>query len=413
MGSIEWDGGLSGDARAMRDAALTFGMEVMRPSGIALDKMPDPADVVAPRSVLWDVIRKFRELGFHRSSFAKETGGIREDMPEGSEPLIAEALGYGDSGLALSLIASDLPFVVASLSPEAELKEWARAYCEDTGAHMIGCRAIPATDTVSDRPAAAPASSLDLRFGPSWNAEAKGDEYILTGRRSAWAGNGTIATHACLRVSVNAAGHGRNTGLAVVPLDLPGISRGKPLDKMGQRPMNHGEIVFEEVRIPGKYMVILDPDRAQESAGTILNAANAGMGPILVGLAQAALDEAKKYAKERIQGGVPIIEHRAIRLTLFDMFTLVESARALSRRASELTHDRRPASLSSTSMLAAASVKLASDTAFTVASEAVQIFGGNGLTKEYPMEKFFRDARASMIETGTNEALVLAAAENL
>lgn len=127
------------------------------------------------------------------------------------------------------------------------------------------------------------------------------------------------------------------------------------------------------------------------------------------GLARAALDEAIAYAKDRIQGGVPIFEHKNIKLKLFEMFMMTESARSLGRRL-QLYNSLSGAS----SMVHTMAGKwMSTETAFKVASEAIQIFGGNGLSKEYVIEKLFRDARAAMIEDGTNEALALSVVDGL
>jgi alkylation response protein AidB-like acyl-CoA dehydrogenase len=201
----------------------------------------------------------------------------------------------------------------------------------------------------------------------------------------------------------------RGTGLAIIPLDLPGISRGKPLNKIGQRPLNQGEIFFEDVQIPQSYMIVPDPAFMAMTGENGLAQVNGGMGLIFAGLARAAFDEAYQYAKNRIQGGKPIFEHQNIKLKLFKMFKMVEAARSLARRtalynASTMTKSAPPA---------VASKVLSTETAHEVASDAIQIFGGNGLSKEYCIEKIYRDARASMIEDGVNESLALAAMEYL
>jgi alkylation response protein AidB-like acyl-CoA dehydrogenase len=199
-------------------------------------------------------------------------------------------------------------------------------------------------------------------------------------------------------------------GLALIPLDLPGISRGKPLDKIGQRSLNQGEIFFEDARIPKDYMVFTPEMGIMEAmAETTLATANGGMAIVFAGLAKAAFDEAYNYAKARIQGGVPIIEHQNIRLKLFRMFTQVEAARAAARRMTLYNAVNLPPS----GAHAVACKCFSTETAFQVASEAIQILGGNGLSREYPIEKMFRDARASMIEDGVNESLALSAFQYL
>jgi alkylation response protein AidB-like acyl-CoA dehydrogenase len=140
-----------------------------------------------------------------------------------------------------------------------------------------------------------------------------------------------------------------------------------------------------------------------------LSTANAGMGAIFVGLARAAYEAALDYAKQRIQGGKPLFEHQMIKHKLFSMFTKIEAARALSRAAMIFNYNNTPPMI----QYSVASKVYCTNTAFEVASEAVQIYGGNGVSREYPMEKFFRDARASMIEDGANDTLMITAAHHL
>jgi len=240
----------------------------------------------------------------------------------------------------------------------------------------------------------------------------KGDEYIVNGEKSAWVSNGTIATHAVLHVGLVPEMGMAGSGLAIIPLDLPGISKDKPLDKMGQRPLNQGSIIFKDARIPKQYMVIGEEAIAAmpQMGEAILAGANGGMSIVFAGLAKAAFDEAFKYSQERIQGGVPIFEHQNVKLKLFKMFTMVEAARANSRRMA-LYNAAHPEAPSGTHAVAAKC--LSTETATQVASEAMQIFGGYGLAKEYPIEKMYRDARAGMIEDGVNETLSLQAVEFL
>lgn len=199
----------------------------------------------------------------------------------------------------------------------------------------------------------------------------------------------------------------QGTGVAVVRLNLPGISRGRPLDKIGQRPLNQGEIYFDDVKIPKSWMVVPDPAVLESFREASLAQVNGAMGIIFGGLAKAAFDEALKYSKQRIQGGKTIFEHQNIKLKLFNMFSMVESTRALTRRMALYNAVNYPPSAPH----AVASKVLATESAFKVASEAIQIFGGYGLSREYSVEKMFRDARASMIEDGVNETLALVAME--
>jgi len=409
MSHLDLELNLTDEARAMQDTVKKFGVEIMKPAGIELDKLADPADVIADGSVLYDVFKTFRELGLHKMGLPQALGGMQEDMPPGAMPLIWEALGYADAGLAISLTAAIFPFYIAMISPEPEMQELVKAFAEDTESEMIGCWALTEPDHGSDWIMGALPGMDDPTCAPSVRAVLKGDEYIINGTKAAWVSNGTIATHGAVHVSLDPSKGMHGTGLAVIPLDLPGIFRGKPLDKLGQRPLNQGEIIFEEVKIPKQYMVVADTAAMTAMMPMILTGGNTGMGNFFSGLAQAAFDEAFKYTKERIQGGQPIIKHQNIQLKLFNMFTAVEAARAFARKVALYNFANEPGSLAH----AIASKNFATGTAFKVASEAIQIFGGSGLSKEYPIEKMFRDARAALIEDGVNESLALVGAADL
>jgi len=403
----EIDVDLTDEQIALRDTVRKFGSEVMRPAGIELDKLHDPEDVIAEGSPLWDVFKKYRELGLHKTDLPKALGGMAEDMQPMSRLLIGEEMGYADAGLTISLGVSNMPFAMASLFSIPLMQDLAQQYSEDTEAKMIGCWAITEPDHGGDWSL----GGSDPKCAPSVKAVLKGDEYVVNGEKSSWVSNGTIATHAVLHVSIDPSKGMEGSGLAIIPLDLPGISRGKPLDKIGQRPLNQGSIIFEDAQIPKDYMVIPDSSIMTDlgMGEQILAGANGGMAVVFAWLAKAAFDEAFKYTQERIQGGVPIIEHQNIKLKIFKMFTMVEAARGAARRMALYNAVNQPPS----GPHAVACKCLSTETATKVASEAIQILGGYGLTREYPIEKMFRDARASMIEDGVNETLSLAAVEYL
>lgn len=409
MGYLELDPTLNDEEKAVQDMARRFAMEVMRPAGAELDKLSDPADVIAKGSVLWDVFKQQRELDLHKASIPTEFGGMAGEGSPLAGILMAEQMGIGDAGLAISFGVCAFPFRFAAMSPDPELQQLARDYCEDTECNMIGCWALTEPEHGSDWIIGSPEGVDPSKSAPSLKAELKGDEYILNGQKAAWVSNGTIATHAVLHVCLDPTLGMEGTGIAIVPLDLAGISRGKPLDKIGQRPLNQGEIFFEDVRLPKAYMVVSDPAMGTFTVQATLTGANSGMAALFAGLAQGAYDEAFNYAKERVQGGVPIFEHKNIKLKIFDMFVAVEAARAYVRRLSAYNAANPMGSLQH----AIAGKILSTETAFNVASEAISIFGGNGLSKEYPIEKMFRDAKAAIIEDGENSALALKGASLL
>lgn len=397
---------VSSETKAMLKEVEKFSMQVMRPAGIALDKMADPQDVIADTSALWDVFKGFRSMDLHLLQIPKALGGMAEDLDPMAAVLITEQLGYADPGLTISMGVSCMPFNYAAMFPIPEMQQLARDFCADKEGKLIGCWAITEPDHGTDWTM----GGNNPKCGPSVVAVLKGDEYIVNGEKAAWVSNGSIATHAVLHVGLQPERGMEGQGLAIIPLDLPGISRSKPLDKMGQRPLNQGSIIFADARIPKKYMVIPNPDFLKATAGQGLAYVNGGMAIVFAGLAKAAFDEAYVYAKSRIQGGRSIFEHQNIRLKLMKMFGMVEAARANARRMA--VYNR--INLMTPSVAHAVAAKcLSTETAFAVASEAMQIFGGNGLAKEYAIEKMFRDARASMIEDGVNEALSIRAAEFL
>jgi alkylation response protein AidB-like acyl-CoA dehydrogenase len=397
MAYSEIDYNLTDEQKSMRDMVRRFGAEVMRPAGIELDRMADPADVIASGSVLWDVLKQGRELGLHKRGFSKAFGGMLEDMDPMMNLLMTEEMGYADSGLSISMGVAGMPFAYCQLSQVPKLRELAHAYVADTKCELIGCWGITEPNHGGDWGLAGDNPNIT----PDLKGILKGDEYIINGQKSAWVSNGTVATHSTLHVGLDPSMGMRGHGIAICPLDLQGITRGKPLDKIGQRPLNQGEIFFEEVRLPKDYMIMPQiPLDFRRPGG---QPPMAGMAVLFGGLARAALDEGIAYAKQRIQGGVPIIEHKNIQLKIFEMFMKVESARSLARQMYFFN-----AYNETNSMLHTMAGKwMSTEVAFQVASEAIQIHGGNGLSREYPIEKIFRDARAAMIEDGVNESLAL------
>ncbi len=408
MALVELNIDLTDEQKAIRDEARKFFMAVWRPAAVKLDKLPDPEDVIAKGSVLWDVLRQSYKLGYHKRSFPEDYGGLGLRDPL-TGALISEEMGYAAPDLAISMGVCSFPFTIAMMSPEPELQNMVRQYCKDTEAKMVGCWAITEPDHGSDWILFDGEYSRDPKCAPQVVAALDGDDYIINGQKAAWVSNGTIATHASLFVSLDPSSGMENSGVAVVPLDLPGVTRGKPLNKLGQRALNQGEIFFDNVRIPKNYMLCSDPATYNMFISTILSGANAGMGSLFVGTAQSALDEALEYARQRIQGGRPIIEHQSVKARLFEMFTQVEAARSLSRRVLVYNRVTTPPAL----QYSIASKIFSTETAFRVASMAIQIFGGYGLSKDFVIEKIFRDARASMIEDGVNETLALAGADRL
>jgi alkylation response protein AidB-like acyl-CoA dehydrogenase len=394
----------------LRTAAHQFAKEVMRPAAMELDRMSDPRDTIAPGSPLREVLKKAHQLGYHVAGMPVAMGGLGLS-PLGSH-ILHEELAWGSVDLALAIGCAGFPAMVAAQSGNPELYEsFVKPFVEDRDGKFIGCWAITEPNHGSDHVMVGTPEYHNPKVMGDVVARADGDSYVINGQKSSWVSNGTIATHAALFLRIDG---GRRKpmmasgGVAVVPLNLPGVSKGKPLNKLGQRALNQGEIFFDNVRIPRHYMVV-GPEDYEQYATATLTGANGGMSTAFTGLARAAYEAALDYSRERIQGGRPICEHQLIQKRLFEMFTKVEACRSLSRAVTVYNSTSGTPSLHH----AIAAKTFCTQASFEVASDALQIFGGNGLSKEYPIEKLFRDARASLIEDGTNEVLSLAGARHI
>jgi acyl-CoA dehydrogenase len=404
MSSIDYEVDLGETERAMIDTVHRFAEEVMRPVGQELDKMQDPQDTINPDSVVWKAMAQYRELGI--DTLSTEDSDMTPVERGRINAIISEELGWGDGGLALTLTTQGGGLVswLANLSGHEELiKRFGGSNPEE-----IGCWAITEPDHGSDTLAMNQPHFNDPSIRANCIASRNGDEYVIRGQKSSWVSAAPIATVMALYCTIEGNRGFEGGGIAVVPLDLPGISKGKPLDKIGQRSMPQGEVFFDEVRIPADYM-IFDQETYKTALHGTLSMANSWMSVTFSGVARSAFDLANQYSKERIQGGKPICQHQSVKLRLFDMYRKVETASNFARKVSIINNATDKGQLH----YAIAAKTYATRVAFDVASEALQIFGGNGLTREYPIEKIMRDARASMIEDGCNEVLSIVGAEDL
>ncbi|MEW5735426.1 MAG: acyl-CoA dehydrogenase family protein [Thermodesulfobacteriota bacterium] len=462
MSTLELDVKLDRKLTALQEQARAFGMETVRPAGIALDRLHDPARVIAKDSILWDVFRGFRERGFHKTMIPRAFGGTMGALPPLSTILVNEQMGYADGGLAVSLLVAGMPFAFSVLSKDKGVRGWAQDYVNDTKASMIGCWAITEPDHGTDWVMGTSREGCNPKLAPGLTGVKKGDEYIINGWKSAWVSNGTIATHALLHLGLDSSKGVHGSGIALCPLDLPGVSRGAPLNKMGQRALNQGEIIFDNVKMHKKYMLISIPGffGANTFGHAILGLANSSMGVTFASQAQATYDEALRFARANSRNGSLLCDRKDIKIRLFRMFAKVEAARLLARKVSAhffsmlsspvsslgtsskatfwalgnafaaylaayekydrvrkmsegITNPGRHNGLMEWAKYGVLSKITATETAFSVANDALQVMGPAALSPDCPVDKMMRDARASTIEDGVNDALAMASCEGL
>jgi len=340
------------------------------------------------------VFKRAGELGILGAHYPEEHGGAGGDywFSVAKAEELPRCLSAGVSmGL---LVQSDMATpVISDLGTKEQIAEFLTPAIKGEKIAALG---------VSE-----PNAGSDVAGIQTW-AKKDGDDWIINGAKAAWVSNGTVATHAMVHFAVDRSAGPVSTAIGLVPLNLPGVSKGKPLNKIGQRALNQGEIYFDNVRIPNSY-VFVPPELYPFAGDMILATANGGMGATFTGLARAAFEEAMAYCKQRVQGGKLLCEHQLIQRKLFDMFIKVESARQLSRAVLTYNSVTEPP----LARYGVASKVYCTQVAFEVASDAVQLFGGLGLCKECLVEKLFRDARAALIEDGANDTLALVATPSL
>jgi alkylation response protein AidB-like acyl-CoA dehydrogenase len=220
--------------------------------------------------------------------------------------------------------------------------------------------------------------------------------------------NGWLADSFLLMVNVDGEQGMEGTATFAMPGNLTGISRGKPLDKLGLRALNQSEVFFDNVHVAPEFLMLPGGPAYKALVESIVTFGNTAVGTLAVGVARAAYEEALAHAKQRVQGGKIIFEHQIVKLKLFDAYRHIEAARALLWKSAWLISIGQPHLPT-----AMAARTLASDMAMQVTADMVQIFGGYGISKEHPVEKFYRDAKLLQIMDGTNEVVSLRAAEEL
>ncbi|PSP45016.1 acyl-CoA dehydrogenase [Halobacteriales archaeon QH_6_66_25] len=325
-----------------------------------------------------DVWDDLAELGFAGLTVPEEYGGF--DADEVTDSIINEELARGHLSLATALSVHCLATsCIRQFGTEAHREEWLPAMNDG---RPVGAFALSEADAGSN-PAA-----MDTE------ARKEGDEFVINGKKQ-WITNGQRAGVVILFAKTDRDDPDSITQF-LVPKDIDGVEVGKKEDKLGLRASDTTALIFDDARIPADNQ-LTEVGKGLKAAFSILTGGRVAIASQAVGVAQAALEDAVEYAQEREQFGQPIIEHQAIAHKLADMGTQVQAARLLARDAARQNED-------GVAPQAASMAKyFASEVACDVAEEAVQVHGGYGYTKDFAVERYYRDAKILTIYEGTSE----------
>lgn len=352
---------------------------------------PYAAEMDAENHMRDGLIDKANEMGLLNVIVPEELDGPGLDSI--SVATIYEELGKGCAGVATSLAANSLATVPVLLAGTDEQK---KMYCDILNNGGLAAFALTEPGAGSDA------------GGVSTRAVHNKEEgtYTLNGTKM-FITNGGLAEIFLVFANTRKTGGIRGLTAFIVPKDTPGFSVGKKENKMGIRPSNTTELVLQDVVIPESYRVGREGEGFRIAMNT-LDSARPFVGAVSVGIAQAALDCAVKYAKERRQFGQPIASFQMVQGMLADMVMKVETARLMVQKACWMRDQGMEFSKE-----AAMAKCYAADTAMQVTTDAVQVMGGYGYTKEYPVEKMMRDAKIMQIYEGTNQIQRLVIANKL
>ncbi|MBK5264220.1 MAG: acyl-CoA dehydrogenase [Alphaproteobacteria bacterium] len=389
---------LTDDVAALEQQASRFARTQMRPAGQRLDRL-SATKVIAPGSPLFDYLAAVESSGlFDISALMTLDAAAQATLL----PVLSEELGWGDVGLALLSLVGAFPAFMAMMTGDPELIQrfgplrgcWVGAQ-PDRGSDLLdinGTEHYPAATRQS--------GNLIAHFD--------GDDIILNGQSAAWISGAPIAESGVIYAACKGGngiydteGH-LNMAAILVPFDEPGVSKGLPLDKFGQRPLPQGEIFFDSVRLPARYAFAVGEPARLSLYGSVTYA-NMHMAMLFAGVARATFEHVLRYVHERRQGGVPLIKHQHVRARVFALWQKLEAARAMVTRVVEFNFSSGgPHGLSSLN-----GKTFVTRAAFEIATEATALFGGNGLTREYPIEKLLRDTQTALIQDGENNMLGL------
>ncbi len=348
---------------------------------------------IVPYSKQWDrdsyfeptLVRKLGDLGFLGMLTAEAYDGLGVDTV--TYLVALEEIAAADASVAVMMsVHNSLPTQMLSGFGSEDQKQ--RFLKPMARGELLGAFALSEPEAGSDAAALVTQAVCD------------GDSWILNGTKS-WVTSGPYAGVIMVQARTDSSAErkgARGIGAFIVTPDMPGFSVGKKEDKMGLRASPTVQIVLDEVRVPAANL-LGDPSMGYVYAMRSLNAGRLGIAAQALGIARAAFDAAVAYAAERKQFGEPIRNFQGIQFKLSNMATRISAARALLHAAARA----KDANASSAKQAASMAKLFASETAMWVTTEAIQVFGGYGYIKDYPVEKLFRDAKITEIYEGTSE----------
>ncbi|MEL3972999.1 acyl-CoA dehydrogenase [Rossellomorea oryzaecorticis] len=328
-----------------------------------------------------DIFHKMAELGLTGIPWPEEYGGIGSDYLAYCIAVEELSRVCASTGVTLSAHTSLAGWPVYKFGTEEQKQKYLRPMAQG---EKIGAYGLTEPGSGSDA------------GGMKTTARLEGDHYVINGSKI-FITNGGIADTYIVFALTDPSSRQRGTSAFIVEKDFEGFSVGKKEKKLGIRSSPTTEIVFEECKVPKENLLGKEGEGFKIAMMTLDGGRN-GIAAQAVGIAQGALDASIDYAKEREQFGKPIAANQGISFKIADMATSIEASRLLTYQAAWLESEGLPYGKES-----AMSKLMAGDTAMKVTTEAVQIFGGYGYTKDYPVERYMRDAKITQIYEGTQE----------
>lgn len=375
---------LNEEQRMWRDAVHDF---------VAREVKPRAHEVDMEARFNWEATRKMGPLGLLGLNVPEEFGGAGVDAV--SAAVAIEELGWGCGSTALAISAHNgLGCAPVALYGSPAQKE---RFLPRVTSGENGLAALSLTE---------PGAGSDLQGGVQTRAERRGEEWVINGAKM-WCTNASLADYILTLVRTAPDPGTRSLSLIVVPTSTPGLHIGPPEKKMGLNGSPTHAVTYENVCVPLDNL-LGEPGQGLRQTLAVLDGGRIGIGALSVGLAQAALEAALDYAKERQAFGQPIAGFQAIQWMLADAATEIQSARLMVRYAAWVKDQGRPFAKE------AAMAKLfATEMAERVCRNAIQIHGGYGYSREFPVERLYRDARLMTIGEGTSEIQRLVIARHL